>query len=89
MSCFEKIRIDKTEISQDILNINIKTRSNLFTWNGQFSPQFVQVILDKYAKDTFCVLDPFLGSGTVLYECLRKNISGFWVELNASAYYMA
>ncbi|CRF50644.1 hypothetical protein HHE06_04850 [Helicobacter heilmannii] len=49
----------------------------------------MQVILDKYAKDTFCVLDPFLGSGTVLYECLRKNISGFGVELNASAYYMA
>ena len=35
------------------------------------------------------ILDPFAGSGTVLYECARKNISAYGIELNISAYLMS
>ncbi len=41
-------------------------RSNPFPWNGQFSPQLVETLLQTYAPSGGFMLDPFLGSGTVL-----------------------
>lgn len=38
VTAFEAIPIDKFSIPQCDLNIENKTRSNLFAWNGQFSP---------------------------------------------------
>lgn len=89
MTIFEKIPIDKISISQGELDIDNKTRSNLFAWNGQFSPQFVEALLNHYAQDGDVVIDPFAGSGTTLCEAARKGISAYGMELNASAYYMA
>ena len=86
---YSAIQIDKREITQSLLNIEDKTRSNLFAWNGQFSPQFIEALLDQYADERYVVADPFLGSGTVLYECARKGIAAIGNELNPSAYYMA
>lgn len=81
--------INRTEIDQALLDIDVKTRSNLFAWNGQFSPQFIETLLMHYATDGDYVADPFLGSGTVLYECARRGLSAYGIELNASAYLMA
>ena len=81
--------INRTEIDQSLLDIDVKTRSNLFAWNGQFSPQFIETLLMHYATDGNYVADPFLGSGTVLYECARRGLSAYGIELNASAYLMA
>lgn len=86
---FEDIEIDTEEVSQEDLDIENRVRTNIFAWNGQFSPQFVEALIDKYADRSFVVLDPFLGSGTTLYECARKGIEAHGVELNPSAYYMA
>ena len=86
---FCDIPIDTTQIGQAELNIETKTRSNLFAWNGQFSPQFVEAILKKYSTSNSFVVDPFLGSGTTLYECSRLGIAAYGTELNASAYYMS
>lgn len=35
------------------------------------------------------IVDPFLGSGTVLAESARKGLEAYGTELNESAYYMA
>ncbi len=86
---FGKIPIDRIEIPQGKLNIDNKVRSNLFSWNGQFSPQFVETLLDCYAQEGDLVVDPFAGSGTTLCEAARKGISAYGIELNASAYHMA
>lgn len=86
---FEEIEINKTEIPEAALNIENRTRKNLFSWNGQFSPLFVKALLDKYAKPDQSVLDPFSGSGTVLVESARKNLAATGVELNPSAFYMS
>lgn len=86
---FSDIKIDHSEIPQGDLNIDVKTRSNLFNWNGQFSPQFIEALLKKYAKEGDIVIDPFLGSGTVLAECARRGLEAYGIELNASAYFMA
>ncbi len=86
---FKDIEVNITDIDQALLNIDNKVRSNLFSWNGQFSPQFIEVMLNQYAEEEYRLYDPFVGSGTTLYECSRMGIEGIGVELNPSAYYMA
>lgn len=86
---FVDIEINTSDIEQSELNIDNKTRSNLFSWNGQFSPQFVEALLCKYASKSNTIFDPFLGSGTTVYECARQGLSSIGVELNASAYHIA
>lgn len=46
---FRGVPLNKTDIDQAKLNIEDNRRSNLFQWNGQFSPQFIEVMLQKYA----------------------------------------
>lgn len=86
---FETIELNTMEISQSELDIDNKERSNLFNWNGQFSPQFVETLLDKYSSEDDVIYDPFSGSGTVLYESGRKGLNSVGIELNPSAYYMS
>lgn len=86
---FIDIEIDRKEIPQDILNIDAKTRSNLFTWNGQFSPQFIEALLSEYSSPEFLVIDTFAGSGTTLCECARKGLEAYGTEINVSAFHMA
>ncbi len=81
---FQHLSFDKP-ISQDLLNISNKTRSNFFPWRGQFSPQFIESILLAYCSPNSKVLDPFLGSGTVLFESGRLNLEARGVEINPSA----
>ena len=86
---YQDIPINRTLIAQSALDINNKVRSNLFAWNGQFSPQFVEVLLTNFAGSSDVVVDPFAGSGTTLCEAARKGICAYGMELNASAYHMA
>ncbi|MCK4540653.1 MAG: Bpu10I family restriction endonuclease [Spirochaetales bacterium] len=80
MKAFDK------NISQDILNIEEKKRSNLFTWRGQFSPQLIECLLSSYCPVGSVVLDPFAGSGTVLFEAASMGLSAFGFEINPSAW---
>lgn len=83
---FDSIHIDRTQVAQSDLNIDNKNQTNLFQWNGQFSPQFVETILKKYAKSNYKVIDPFLGSGTTVIEACKLGLDVTGVELNPAAY---
>jgi hypothetical protein len=85
----DSIPINTTEIPQELLDISYKSRANNFAWNGQFSPQFIEILINTYANSNSTVFDPFLGSGTVLLESVIKNICASGIELNPSAYFMA
>ena len=63
-----------------------KTRCNPFPWNGQFSPQFVP-LLRKYCVPESVVLDPFMGSGTVLLGFHKPT--SFGGEIHPAAVAMA
>ena len=76
-------------LPQNLLNIEEKSRSNLFAWRGQFSPQLVESLLSAYCPDDAVVLDPFAGSGTVLLEAARFNLAAFGFEINPSAWTFA
>lgn len=81
--------LNDCEIPAAQLNIESKARSNLFPWNGQFSPQFVEVMLKRYAPTGTSVLDPFCGSGTVLAESCHLGLTGTGIELNPAAFMLA
>lgn len=83
------IPLNTTDILQADLNIETKDRSNLFPWKGQFSPQLVEALLTKYSNSNFRILDPFAGSGTVLYEAGLLGLEAVASEINPSAYGMA
>ena len=76
-------------LNQTHLDIDDKKRSNLLAWRGQFSPQFVQAILENYADKADVVLDPFVGSGTVLVESAHLGHEAFGYEVNPAAELLA
>ncbi len=78
-----------TILAQDRLDVREKSRSNLFNWRGQFTPQFVDYVLDHFARPDNVVMDPFSGSGTVLQECSTKLMPSYGFEINPAAYAMS
>ncbi len=74
------------KLQPDLLNIEDKNRSNLFAWRGQFSPQLIEYLLDAYCHPSSIVLDPFAGSGTVLYEAAAMSLPAYGFEINPAAW---
>ena len=85
----KSIAFDTSTISRGTLDIENKDRSNLLPWKGQFSPQLVESLLKSYSSPGDMVLDPFMGSGTVLYECDLLGLNSIGIELNPAAVKMA
>ena len=83
------INILGMHVVQERLDVKTKKRSNLFNWRGQFTPEFVEYLLEMFAAPGSNVLDPFSGSGTVLQECARMNLPACGFEINPSAYAMS
>jgi len=86
---FDAVPLDRTTVAPELLNIDNKQRSNLFPWNGQFSPQLIEILLRTYAPKQGLVLDPFAGSGTVLYEAGSLGLPVIGAEINPAACKMA
>ncbi len=74
------------KLRPDLLNIEDKNRSNLFAWRGQFSPQLIEYLLNAYCHPGSVVLDPFAGSGTVLYEAAAMSLPAHGFEINPAAW---
>ncbi len=75
---------------QEKLDVREKKRSNIFNWRGQFTPEFVEYILDSSNLHSDALIaDPFAGSGTVLIESGIKGYSSVGFEINPAAYQMA
>jgi methylase of polypeptide subunit release factors len=74
---------------QSKLDITERERANLLKWTAQFSPQLIEYMLKKYTRKGDKVLDPFLGSGTVIYEAGRLGLEAHGSELNPAAVYLS
>lgn len=79
----------KIDLTQEQLDLTKGRNTNLFSYKGQFSPDFIANLLQFYAKDNAVVFDPFVGSGTVLFEAAKKGLTAFGTEINPAAYEMA
>ncbi len=78
-----------TRLDQSRLNIKNRSRTSRLPWRGQFSPEFVDYIIDIVCPNSTSFLDPFCGSGTVLYEAVEKNKSAYGLEVNPAAWHLA
>jgi len=76
-------------IKKERLNIKNKQRANLLPWRGQFSPQLVEEILLAYYPGSGIILDPFLGSGTLLSEAARIGAPAIGSEINPAAFMLS
>jgi DNA modification methylase len=89
---FEEIKnrsYDRASIPQEKLDICQKSRTSLFPWRGQFSPELVEILLERYSNKSSVILDPFVGSGTILFESARKGLTCYGCEINPAAIVMA
>lgn len=77
------------KLEQAKLDVINKSRSNIFNWRGQFTPQFIEYILHKFSSKGNVIVDPFCGSGTVLQESAMAGLSAIGLEINPAAYAMA
>lgn len=83
------MNLSNLALDQDRLNVKTKSRSNIFNWRGQFTPQFIEYLLSSFAKTGDIIIDPFSGSGTVLHECVLRGLSCYGYEINPAAYAMS
>ncbi|MFE6594352.1 DNA methyltransferase [Streptomyces sp. NPDC057781] len=85
---FDAVRrreFDRSFIRQADLDVLVRERRSALPWRGQFTPGLVSKLLDAYYPGSGMVVDPFLGSGTTVLECIRKGIPSAGVEINPAA----
>ena len=89
LSEFDHFPIDRSSVPQACLDLVDRYRTSLFPWRGQFSPEFIELMLTEYTSSDSIVADPFVGSGTTLFEAARKSLTCFGAEINPAAVLMA
>lgn len=70
---------------QSSLDITEKERTSVLPWRGQFSPQLVEFLLSEHTKTGETILDPFCGSGTVLFEAAHTARNAYGYDVNPAA----
>lgn len=62
-----------------IINHRDKTGKHANVYHGNFIPQIPNQLIRRYTRKDEIVLDPFMGSGTTLFECenLKRKFIGF------------
>lgn len=84
-----EVPLETEEIQQAVLDIENRQRTNPLAWRGQFSPQLIEALFTAYAPVSPKILDPFLGSGTVLLEAALLGYAASGCEVNPAAYILA
>lgn len=82
---FSTTFLDRESVPQRDLDIANRVRTNLLPWVGQFSPQLVEELLVAYGRQTHVVMDPFVGSGTLLVEAARLGKGAWGNDINPAA----
>lgn len=73
-------------LPQEVLDLRGRDRVSVFPWRGQFSPQLIEALITAYCPPDASVLDPFVGSGTVLREAAAMCLPATGFEINPSAW---
>ena len=78
-----------TRLDESKLNIASRSRTSRLPWRGQFSPELVEYLIETLCPDSLSFLDPFCGSGTVLFEAVKYDRVAIGCEVNPAAWHLA
>lgn len=81
--------IDRESVPQGKLDLENRVRTSVFPWRGQFSPGLIDLILSLHTRPGAVVVDPFVGSGTTLFESTRRGLECYGSEINPAAAQLA
>jgi len=65
------------------------SRRSPFPWQGQFSPQLIGSLLGAFFPDRPRIIDPFVGSGTLLREAALLEMPAAGAEISLAAFALA
>lgn len=65
-----------------LINEREKSGKHSNMYHGNFIPQIPYQLIRRFTKKNEIVLDPFLGSGTTLYECEKLNRKFIGFDIN-------
>ena len=77
------------ELSDIDLSLDDRNRVSALPWRGQFSPLTVERLLGALAPNDAVILDPFVGSGTVLIEAAGRRQPAIGLDINPAAIALA
>lgn len=78
-----------TPLDQARLNIAVRSRTSRLPWRGQFAPELIEYLMHSVCRDSRTFMDPFCGSGTVLFEAINRGCSARGSEINPAAWHLA
>ncbi len=72
------------ELAFDLLTEKERTKHvhGIHPYKGKFIPQLVEFFLKKYFKEGDTVIDPFMGSGTTLVQCMEMGIHSIGIDIS-------
>lgn len=73
----------------DRWDVSKRSRTSAFPWRGQFTPDLVSNLFDEFDPKVGLVLDPFMGSGTVIAEAINRERGIVGIELNPAAFILS
>jgi hypothetical protein len=76
-------------LDQARLDISVRSKTSRLPWRGQFAPELIDYIMDTVCRESRTFLDPFCGSGTVLFEAVSRGHVARGSEVNPAAWYLA
>ena len=65
-----------------IINQRDKSGKHKNVYHGNFIPQIPNQLIQRYTKKDDIVLEPFMGSGTTLFECEKLNRKYIGFDIN-------
>ncbi len=67
-----------------IINQRDKTGKHKNVYHGNFIPQIPNQLIQRFTKEGETILEPFMGSGTTLFECEKLNRKYIGFDINPS-----
>lgn len=86
---YETRPIDRTTVDQGLLDLGANRNHNMFSYRGQFSPDFVSALLRLFVRPGYTVVDPFVGCGTTVFAAAQTGVSAVGTDINPGAVLMA
>ena len=65
-----------------LINARDKTGKHKNIYHGNFIPQIPNQLIQRYTKENDTIFEPFMGSGTTLFECENLNRQYIGIDIN-------